>query len=128
MQTGIKRFIIIEEISKKHPHILEKLNLKKKKPSVILDSIDDFRERLLTPEEASVKLVRWVTMQIAHAELYELYDQHLTDNALVDYPRMIQFAVQAFAADADLTVHMSVSSLIFWLMSHKTSISLRNLC
>ena len=40
-------------------------------------------------------------VQIAHAELYELYDQHLTDNALIDYPRMIQFAVQAFAADAD---------------------------
>jgi len=102
VQTGIKRFIIIEEISKKHPHILEKLKFEEKKPSVILDSIDDFRERLLTPEEASIEAGEMGEhVQIAHAELYELYDQHLTDNALIDYPRMIQFAVQAFAADAD---------------------------
>ena len=47
VQTGIKRFIIIDEISKRHPHILEKLKLEEKKPR-ILDSIDDFRERLLT--------------------------------------------------------------------------------
>ena len=102
VQTGIKRFIIIEEISKKHPQILEKLKFEEKKPSVILDSIDEFRERLLTPEEASIEAGEMGDhVQIAHAELYELYDQHLTDNALIDYPRMIQFAVKAFTADAD---------------------------
>ena len=102
VQTGIKRFIIIEEISKKHPQILEKLKFEEKKPSVILDSIDDFRERLLTPDEASIEASEMGDpVQIAHAELYELYDQHLTYNALIDYPRMIQFAVKAFAADAE---------------------------
>ena len=62
VQTGIKRFIIIEEISKKHPQILEKLKFEEKKPSVILDSIDDFRERLLRLKRHLLKLVRWVTM------------------------------------------------------------------
>ena len=67
-----------------------------------MDSIDDFRERLLTPEEASIEAGEMGDhVQIAHAELYDLYDQHLTDNALIDYPRMIQFAVKAFEADAD---------------------------
>ena len=57
---------------------------------MILDSIDDFREHLLTPEEASIEAGEMGDPeQIAHAELYELYDQHLTDNALIDYPRMI---------------------------------------
>ena len=36
-----------------------------------------------------------------HAEIYSLYDQHLTKHKLIDYPRMIQFAVRAFEADAD---------------------------
>jgi DNA helicase-2/ATP-dependent DNA helicase PcrA len=68
----------------------------------MLESIDGFRERLMDPEEASIKAGESTDdVLIAHAELYTLYDQHLTDHKLIDYARMIQFAVKAFKVDAE---------------------------
>ena len=32
--------------------------------------------------------------------MYAVYDKHLTDEKLIDYARMIQFAVKAFSVDA----------------------------
>ncbi len=59
-------------------------------------------DRLLTPEEASIEAGELNgSVQIAHAEFYSHYDAHLTKNAQIDYPRMIQFAVRAFALDAE---------------------------
>ena len=40
-------------------------------------------------------------MLVAHAEIYAQYEKHLTDQKLIDYPRMIQFAVRAFSIDAE---------------------------
>lgn len=102
VQTGVKRFAIIEEISKANSHLLKKLKFDDKKPSTILKNIDDYRERLLTPEEASIEAAETGDpLQIAYSDLYTIYDKNLSDNKLIDYPRMIQFAVKAFAADAD---------------------------
>ena len=68
----------------------------------MLTSIDAFRERLLTPEEASIEAGEMGDLiQIAHAELYTHYDTRLSEHAKIDYARMIQFAVKAFTVDAN---------------------------
>ena len=55
----------------------------------------------MTPEEASIEAGEsGDTVLIAHAEMYAVYDKHLTDEKLIDYARMIQFAVKAFSVDA----------------------------
>ena len=56
----------------------------------------------MDPEEASINAGESSDdVLIAHAELYTLYDQQLTDQKLIDYARMIQFAVKAFKVDAE---------------------------
>ena len=93
---------IITEIRDANEPLCKDLKFDQKRPSTILKSIDDFRERLLSPDDALIEASEsGDAVLIAHAEIYSLYDQHLTKHKLIDYPRMIQFAVRAFEADAD---------------------------
>ena len=92
---------IITEIRDANEDICKALKFDQKRPSTILTSIDDFRERLLSPDNALVEASESAdVILIAHAEIYALYDQHLTKHKLIDYARMIQFAVRAFELDA----------------------------
>jgi len=103
-ETFLKEFErrkIIKDLAVANPDLGKNLKDTEKMPSAVLVSIDGFRERLLSPEEASIEAGEILDdVQVAHAEFYTLYDQYLTENALIDYPRMIQFAVRAFTADA----------------------------
>ena len=100
--NDFERKAIIRLFADENPKIGKGLKFEEMIPSAVLASIDGFRERLMTPEEASIESGESGDhVQMAHAELYALYDQHLTDNAQIDYARMIQFAVKAFKADAD---------------------------
>ena len=100
--NDFERKAIIRLFADENPKIGKGLKFEEMIPSTVLASIDGFRERLMTPEEASIESGESGDhVQMAHAELYALYDQHLTDNAQIDYARMIQFAVKAFKADAD---------------------------
>ena len=97
-----ERKSIIQRLSSDNAHICKKLNFEDKIPSSILSSIDGYRDRLMTPEDASIEAGECDDdIKIAHSELYALYDQHLTENGLIDYGRMIELAVQIFKADAD---------------------------
>ena len=97
-----ERKAIIKEITDSYPNLCKELKFGDKIPSAVLASIDAFRERLLTPEEASIEAGEMGDLiQIAHAELYTHYDTHLSQHAKIDYARMIQFAVKAFTADAN---------------------------
>ena len=100
--TEFQRRKIIYELKSSQPKICAKLKFDDQTPSAILESIDGFRERLMDPEEASINAGESSDdVLIAHAELYTLYDQQLTDQKLIDYARMIQFAVKAFKVDAE---------------------------
>ena len=97
-----ERRAIVKSITDSNPEFCKELKFEDRIPSAILNSLDEFRDRLLTPEEASIEAGELNdSVQIAHAEFYSHYDAHLTKNAQIDYPRMIQFAVRAFALDAE---------------------------
>ena len=92
---------IIADIQAENEGICKNLTFEQQRPSVMLKSIDEFRERLLLPEDASLEAYESGDAELAvHAEIYDHYDQYLTRHNKIDYARMIQFAVRAFALDA----------------------------
>lgn len=100
--SEFQRKKIIYELNLSQPQICEKLKFDDQIPSAILESVDGFRERLMEPEEALIRAGESASnVLIAHAYLYAMYDQYLTDEKLIDYARMIQFAVKAFKIDAE---------------------------
>ena len=115
-----ERRAIVKSITDSNPEFCKELKFEDRIPSAILNSLDEFRDRLLTPEEASIEAGELNdSVQIAHAEFYSHYDAHLTKNAQIDYPRMIQFAVRAFALDAEVTKITSSNSITYLLMSFR---------
>jgi DNA helicase II / ATP-dependent DNA helicase PcrA len=69
-------------------------------PALALEFIDDSREALLDPEDASIKASEvGLIANIAHAEVYRLYEEHLNSNNLIDFPRMVQWACKALMQD-----------------------------
>ena len=66
------------------------------------------------PDDASIEAAELGNpVLIAHAEIYAIYDQYLTDHKLIDYARMIQFAVKAFQTDAKVVRNTSDNLSIF---------------
>ena len=67
-----------------------------------LSFIDDSRESLLDPEDASVKASEKGNVAgIAHAELYSYYDNYLNTENKIDFPRMVQLACKALKKNAE---------------------------
>lgn len=66
-----------------------------------LQFIDDSRESLLDPEDASVKAAeKGDDAGIAHADLYRLYEDYLNTENKIDFPRMVQWACKALEKNA----------------------------
>ena len=94
----IARIKKIKEIAE----LYEKLDQEAGRPSTILDYIDDVRENLMDPEDASVDASeRADDEQIAHAEVYAIYDKWLSETANIDFPRMIQWACKLLDFDRE---------------------------
>ena len=94
----IARIKKIKEIAE----LYEKLDQEAGRPSTILDYIDDVRENLMDPEDASVDASeRADDEQIAHAEVYAIYDKWLSETANIDFPRMIQWACKLLEFDRE---------------------------
>ena len=92
---------IINKINDENPNILKDLKYSEQLPSNVLKYIDQVREELVDPEDAAIEASEKGEMvNIAYADIYKLYEDHLTDNGLVDFPRMIHYAYKAFALDA----------------------------
>ena len=92
---------IINEIKNKNPKILEGLKYVDQLPSNVLNYIDGIREQLIDPEDATIEASeKGNEIQIAYADIYKLYDEYLSENGLIDYPRMIHYAYKAFTKDA----------------------------
>ncbi|MDA9771654.1 ATP-dependent helicase [Emcibacteraceae bacterium] len=67
-----------------------------------LNFIDDSRETLLDPEDASVKASeKGDVAGIAHAELYSLYNNYLNTENKIDFPRMVELACKALEQNND---------------------------
>ena len=67
-------------------------------PSLALEYIDKARENLLDPEDASIE-ASGNQADLAHAEVYAEYEKYLNESGKADFPRMVQGACKALAAD-----------------------------
>ena len=92
----------LNSIKEKNPNILEGLNFSDQMPNKVLEYLDHVRDQLIDPEDAAIEASeKGDPVTTAYAEIYKLYEDYLSQNGLVDYPRMIQYAYKAFAADAE---------------------------
>ena len=92
---------IINEIKKENPKTLEGLKFTDQVPSNILKFIDNIREQLIDPEDAYIEASeKGNKIEVAHSEIYKLYEDYLNKKSLVDFARMIQNAFKVFAYDA----------------------------
>ena len=88
-------------ILKNNPNLLKEFKYSDQLPSNILQYVDQIREQLIDPEDAAIEASeKGDQIMIAYADIYKFYEEHLSQNGLVDYPRMIQYAYKAFVADA----------------------------
>ena len=102
LRTDKSRWDIISNIKEKNPNILEGLNFSDQIPNKVLEYLDHVRDQLIDPEDAAIEASeKGDPITTAYAEIYKLYEDYLSQNGLVDYPRMIQYAYKAFAADAE---------------------------
>ncbi len=93
---------IITNLKNENPKILDELKYLDQLPSNVLQYLDQVREQLLDPEDAAIEASeKGDPIIIAYADMYKLYEEYLSQNGLVDYTRMIQYAYKAFAADAE---------------------------
>jgi len=68
--------------------------------SSVLQYIDNARENLIDPEDASIIASQsGSAIQTAHAEVYALYDTFLDDQNKADFPRLVQWACKALRND-----------------------------
>ncbi len=68
--------------------------------SSILQYIDNARENLIDPEDASVIASQsGSAIQAANAEVYALYDSFLDEHNKADFPRLVQWACKALRND-----------------------------
>ena len=71
------------------------------RPSVILKFIDEVRERLLDPEDASIEASEnGELLNVVHSEIYAQYEAWLNRSDKIDFPRMIQWACKLLSQDA----------------------------
>ena len=71
-------------------------------PEAALQFIDDSREALLDPEDASVRASeKGDTAGVAHSDLYRLYEEYLNTEKKIDFPRMVQWACKALTKNAN---------------------------
>ncbi len=71
-------------------------------PETALQFIDDSREALLDPEDASVKASeKGDAAGVAHSDLYRLYEDYLNTENKIDFPRMVQWACKALTKNAN---------------------------
>ena len=93
---------IISNLKDENPKILEELKYSDQIPNKVLEYLDHVRDQLIDPEDAAIEASeKGDPITTAYAEIYKLYEDYLSQNGLVDYPRMIQYAYKAFAADAE---------------------------
>ena len=70
--------------------------------SNILEYIDEVRERLIDPEDAYIEATELNNdLFLKYSQIYKLYENYLSENELIDYPRMIHYAYKAFSHDAN---------------------------
>jgi DNA helicase-2/ATP-dependent DNA helicase PcrA len=82
--------------------VYEKVDKDDTNAGAALQFIDDSREALLDPEDASVRASeKGDVAGIAHADLYRLYDDYLNEENKIDFPRMVQWACKALRKNAD---------------------------
>ena len=101
--VGFERIKVINEIKKAKgiAELYKNLDQEVGRPSNVLKYIDDVRENLMDPEDASVEASeRGDKEQIAHAEVYGLYDKWLSETGNIDFARMIQWACKLLEYDA----------------------------
>lgn len=92
---------VLSNINTANPKIMEALNYSEKMPNKVLKYIDQTREQLIDSVDAAIEASeKGDPVTIAYADIYHLYEDYLTNNSLVDYPRMIHYAYKAFANDA----------------------------
>lgn len=71
------------------------------RPSTILKFIDEVREQLLDPEDASIEASEnGELLNLVHSEIYAQYESWLNRSDKIDFPRMIQWACKLLAQDA----------------------------
>ena len=71
------------------------------RPSVILKFIDEVREQLLDPEDASIEASEnGELLNVVHSEIYAQYDNWLNRSDKIDFPRMIQWACKLLSEDS----------------------------
>ena len=71
------------------------------RPSSILKFIDEVRERLLDPEDASIEASEnGELLNVVHSEIYAQYEAWLNRSDKIDFPRMIQWACKLLSKDA----------------------------
>ena len=98
-----ERLSVIEEIQnrEKLKEYFKKLDSDEAKPSATLAFIDNVREELLDPEDASIRASeKGDKSELAYCEVYREYEQYLIDNDFLDFPRMVQMAVKALEHNA----------------------------
>ena len=92
---------IINKIKSENKELLKDLKFNDQLPSNIMSYINGIREKLIDPEDAAIEASETGDKKnILYAEIYKKYEEYLTENQLVDFPRMIQYAYKAFANDA----------------------------
>ena len=99
--SGRERNEIISNIKNDNPNLLKEFKYSDQLPSNILQYVDQIREQLIDPEDAAIEASeKGDQIMIAYADIYKFYEEYLSQNGLVDYPRMIQYAYKAFVTDA----------------------------
>ena len=85
---------IIQEFNDKI--FVKSLSKEELDPSEILRYIDDQRENLLDPEDSSIKASgRNNQLELFYSDIYDAYDKFLATSQKLDFPRMVQKAVEA---------------------------------
>ena len=96
-----ERHNIINEIKNNNPKIFKGIKYEDQLPSKVLKYIDDIREKLIDPEDAAIEASeKGDETHIVYADFYKLYEEHLTNNDVVDFARMIHLGYKALAYDA----------------------------
>ena len=97
-----ERRSIVEKLKKDNPDIIKKLKYSEQISSKILAYIDEVRERLVDPEDAHIEATELDSnLLISYSQIYKLYENYLSENELIDYPRMIHYAYKVFSHDAN---------------------------
>lgn len=80
--------------------IYEGIDTDQKDAANVMQFLDDTREALLDPEDASIKASeQGNSASMAHSEVYASYENYLNTENKIDFPRMVQWACKALRHD-----------------------------